>query len=149
MTNRVMYGDDAPLFQVTVQSLFSLKKLIAKLPQVDKELETALKGKSTILWSFGVHYFRVLSEFIVAFFSHVAMLSGSAVEGQDVDCEVTTQLYLVCPDTSKKDARIIPVKEDNLVMCVDLWKSSALFEFGDVFRAMKMDSAKTPKRTSG
>ena len=77
------------------------------------------------------------------------MLSGSAVEGQDGDCEVTTQLYLVCPDTAKKDARIISVEEENLVMCVDLWKSSALFEFGDVFRTMKMDSAKTPKKTPG
>ena len=77
------------------------------------------------------------------------MLSCSAVEGQDVDCEVTTQLYLVCPDTAKKDARIIPVKEDNLVMCIDLWKSSALFEFGDVFRAVKMDSGKTTKKTPG
>ena len=74
------------------------------------------------------------------------MLSGSAVEGQDVDCEVTTQLYLVCPDTAKKDTRIIPVDEENLVMCVDLWKSSALFEFGDVFRSMKMDSRKHQKR---
>ena len=53
VTNRVMYGDDAPLFQVTVQSLFSLKKLIAKLPEVDKELETVLKGKNPILLSFG------------------------------------------------------------------------------------------------
>ena len=56
VTNRVMYGDDAPLFQVTVQSLFSLKKLIAKLPQVDKELETVLKGKSPILLSFIAEY---------------------------------------------------------------------------------------------
>ena len=147
MTNRVMYGDDAPLFQVTVQSIFSLKKLIAKLPQVHKELETTLKGKRPILVSFSVLYCRVLYEFIVE--SNTAMLSGSAVEGQDIDCEVTTQLYLVCPNMAKKDTRIIPVEEDNLVMCVDLWKSSALFEFGDVFRAMKMDSRKTPKKLRG
>ena len=77
------------------------------------------------------------------------MLSGSAVKGDDVDCEVVTQLYLVCPDTTKKDARIIPVEEENLVMCIDLWKTSSLFEFGDVFRAMKMDSRKTTKKTTG
>ena len=54
MTNRVMYGDDAPLFQVTVQSLFSLKKLIAKLPQVDKELETVLiEGKNPLIIYYG------------------------------------------------------------------------------------------------
>ena len=77
------------------------------------------------------------------------MLSGSAVEGQDVDCEVTTQLYLVCPDTAKSDARIIPVKEENLVMCIDLWKTSAVFEYCVVFRAVKMDSGKTTKKTPG
>ena len=77
------------------------------------------------------------------------MLSGSAVEGQDVDCEMTTQLYLVCPDTAKKNTRIIPVEEKKLVMCVDLWKSSALFEFCDVFRAMKMDSTKATKNAPG
>lgn len=48
MVNRVMYGDDTPLFQVDpVQSFdnFSLKKLIAQLPKMDKQLETALNGK--------------------------------------------------------------------------------------------------------
>ena len=75
------------------------------------------------------------------------MLSGSSVEWQDVDCEVTTKL--MCPDTAKKDTRIIPVEEENLVICIDLWKSSALFVFGDVFRAMKMDSRKTTKNTPG
>ena len=89
----------------------------------------------------------IIYEFIVAGFCplHIAMLPGSAVEGQDVDCEVTTQLYLVCPDAAKKDACIIPVEEENFVMCIDLWKASALFEFGDVFKTMKMNSKiKTP-----
>ena len=50
IVNRVMYGDDAPLFQLdTVHEafdIFSLKKLIAQLPKTDKQLETALRGKA-------------------------------------------------------------------------------------------------------
>ena len=74
MANRVMYGDDAPLFQVIVQSLFSLKKLIAKLPQVDKELETVLiEGKNPLILLFG--FLTNIFEFrIVSFFSHTDTL---------------------------------------------------------------------------
>ena len=45
--NRVMYGDDAPLLQIdTPQSfgMLSLQKLIAQLPKINKQLETALRG---------------------------------------------------------------------------------------------------------
>ena len=47
LVNRVMCGDGAPLFQLnTVQSfdIFSLRKLIAQIPKIDKQLETAFKG---------------------------------------------------------------------------------------------------------
>lgn len=44
IVNRVMYGDDGPLFQIDTIPPFSLKVLIAQLPNIDTELKTALRG---------------------------------------------------------------------------------------------------------
>ena len=40
----------------------------------------------------------------------------------------------MCPDIAKKDADVILVQEDNVVLCLDLWQKSAIFEFGHVFQ---------------
>ena len=51
LVNRVMCGDGAPLFELnTVQSfnMFSLKKLIAQIPKMDKHFETEFKGNIII-----------------------------------------------------------------------------------------------------
>ena len=49
IANRVMYGDNTPLFQVLVNvptfDTLSLKKLVAHLPKFNKHLEIALQGK--------------------------------------------------------------------------------------------------------
>lgn len=43
-------------------------------------------------------------------------------------CEVMAELYLMCPDTAKKEIDIFLVKEENVVRCFDLWKKSVVFE---------------------
>ena len=53
MINRLMYGDNAPVFQIDIPQsfdLFCLKKLLSYLPKISTELEemvheTPLKGK--------------------------------------------------------------------------------------------------------
>ena len=47
IVNRVMYGDDAPLFQVDTGQSFdvlSLKSLIARLPGIDQKLKSEFEG---------------------------------------------------------------------------------------------------------
>ena len=46
----------------------------------------------------------------------------------DIDCVVMTELYLMCPDTAKKETDIILVQEDNAMSCLDLWQKSVVFE---------------------
>ena len=46
--------------------------------------------------------------------------------------EVMTELYLMCPDTVKKETDIFLVKK-NLVLCFDLWEKSVVFEY-DAFQ---------------
>ena len=57
------------------------------------------------------------------------------VEGE-TECKVLTQLYLMCPDTDKKDVNIILVNDDNLILCLDLWKKSIVFDFNRAFQIM-------------
>ena len=60
--NRVMYGDDAPLFPLdTPQSfgMLSLQKLIAQLPKINKQLETALRGMRKVFTVFTL--FKILN----------------------------------------------------------------------------------------
>lgn len=56
---------------------------------------------------------------------------------EDVDCKVMTKVGLICPNTAKKDADIILVTEDNMVLCWDIWKESIVFEFHKVFQYMR------------
>ena len=118
--NRVMYGDDAPLFPIDTSQSFgmlSLQKLIAQLPKIDRQLETELKGmgKSSL-------------------FSHSLKnklhFSAKFTATGDIDCVVMTELYLMCPDTmnSKKETDIVLVQEDNVTSCFDMWQQSVVFE---------------------
>ena len=61
-----------------------------------------------------------------------------AEEGE-TDCEVMTQLYLMCPDTVKRNVDIILVNDDNVILCLDLWKKSSIFEFDPAFQIILRD----------
>ena len=116
--NRLMYGDDAPLFPIdTPQSfgMLSLQKLIAQLPKINEQLETGLKGmgKSSLF----SHSLKNKMHF-----------SAKLAATGDIDCEVMTELYLMCPDTAKKETDIVLVQEDNVMLCFDMWQKSVVFE---------------------
>ena len=69
---------------------------------------------------------------LVSLPSIMALLASTGTE--ETDCEVMTQLYLMCPDTVKKDAKIILVNDDNVMLCMDLWKRSCIFDFDRAFQ---------------
>ena len=52
-----------------------------------------------------------------------------------------TQLYLMCPDTVKKAVDIISVNDDNVILCLDLWKKSSVFDFDHAFQFALRDGA--------
>ena len=54
-------------------------------------------------------------------------------------CEVDTELFLINVDAQKKNAWVEAVGEANCSACLAIWKESAMFEFGSLFRARKFD----------
>ena len=70
-------------------------------------------------------------------------LSKHVVRGtsDEMSCKVNTELYLVCPDSSKKDNhKIIAVNTDNQGACMEIWAKSDLFEFGALFQNCKVEA---------
>ena len=45
----------------------------------------------------------------------------------------------MCPDTVKKDVDIILVNDDNVILCLDLWKKSSIFDFDRAFQIILRD----------
>ena len=77
-----------------------------------------------------------------------AKLSDLTGAEEEIDCEVMTQLYLMCPDMLKKDVDIILVNEENVALCLDLWEKSFVFKFGHAFQVMIKDGIKVKPRKS-
>ena len=66
-------------------------------------------------------------------------MPASAEEEGETDCEVMTRLYLMCPDTVKRNVDIILVNDDNVILCLDLWKKSSIFDFDRAFQIILRD----------
>ena len=47
----------------------------------------------------------------------------------EMDLEVTTQLCLICPDTTDKDASILDVCDDNVAEYFEWWQKSIISQF--------------------
>ena len=68
---------------------------------------------------------------------HILALLPASMAGGETECEVMTQLYLMCPDTAKEDVKIILVNDEHVVLCFDLWKKSSIFDFDCAFQIMQ------------
>ena len=77
------------------------------------------------------------------------MFTASIKVEKETDCDVKTHLYLMCPDTVKKDVDIILVNDDNVALCLDLWEKSSVFEFDNAFQIMMKHGIKAIPRASG
>lgn len=59
----------------------------------------------------------------------------------EITCKVNAELYLVCPDSSKRDNhKIIAVNTDNQESCMEIWVKSELLEFGALFKNCKVEA---------
>ena len=70
-------------------------------------------------------------------------LSKHIVHGipDEISCKVNTELYLVCPDSSKKENhKIMAVNTDNQEVCMEIWAKSDLFECGALFQNCKVEA---------
>ena len=62
---------------------------------------------------------------------------------EEKTCETRAELYLMCPDgRTKGEVDITLVNDDNVVECLEVWKSSATFHFDFAFQAMLKEGIK-------
>ena len=59
------------------------------------------------------------------------------------------ELYLMCPDARmEEEVNITLVNEDNVVECLDVWKSSSTFHFDRAFQDMIKKGIKVTPRAA-
>ena len=57
-----------------------------------------------------------------------------------------TKVYMLTPRPESNDAHIVRVLPENLATCTTLWRESEVFNFGDLFRAFRMDRKSIPNQ---
>ncbi len=104
------YCEDFPLYQIIFSSEYDLRNFLRLRSRVQREVASLIS--SSLSQGKAVHR-NLPAEVVVT--------------------TVQADLFLVSPDTEKKDARIVNVTLDNCAACMALWKESELFDFGAVF----------------
>lgn len=72
---------------------------------------------------------------------HLPLLSNPICGALDeISCKVSTDLYLVCPDSNKKeDHKVIAVNADNQETCIEMWTKSNILEFETLFQDCQVE----------
>ncbi len=116
------FCEDVPLYQVSFPSEHHMRQFLQVRPRVQTELASLLS----------------------ATFSEVQSAASHIVPDQSAPTAVQTELFLISPDTLKKDAQVVNVTLENCSTCMILWKESELFDFGSLFRVYRLDPSKLP-----
>ena len=103
--------EDVPLFELKVLSQDNLERLLRSEERMQKELASRVAARPAEQ--------QRLSE-PVAVYAH-------------------TEVYMLTPRPESNDAHIVRVLPENLATCTTLWRESEVFNFGDLFRAFRME----------
>ncbi len=118
------YCEDVPLYQITFSSEYAVKKFLRLRSRVQSEVASLISSSLLVSGAQGADHRNAPAE--------------------SIPTTVQADLFLVCPDTEKMDARVVSVTLDNCALCMALWKESELFDFGAVFRVYRLDPSKLP-----
>ena len=116
--------EQVPLFQVHFSCESALRKFLCYRERVQNELSSLLSAK----------------------LKDVQHKTTPKAPPHDIPTAIEARLFLISPDTVKKDARVTAVTLENYSTCMTLWKESELFDFGSLFRVYRMDPSKLPKQ---
>ena len=105
--------NEAPLFELTIKPGDDFSKLL----RTAKQFQTKLAIKVEAMFS--------------------KSLATSPPTPLSVD--VHTELYMVTPNAANSSIHLVPVASDNLLVCLDLWRESAVFDFGAAFIAYRTE----------
>ena len=110
--------NEAPVFDLAIRPGDNLSKLL----HTKEELHAKLGRKMHAL----------LSQGLVEVDSGVVSLPLSSLS-------VKTELFMVTPNASNSSVVLVPVTADNLLASLDLWRKSAVFDFGAAFTAHRVE----------
>ena len=122
------FCEDAPLYEVSFQSQYFLKKFLRLRSRLQSEVATL--------------YSRSLSKDSVAQGAAQAIAPTCSTH---VPTIVEADLFLFSPDPVKKDARVVKVTLENCSTCMALWKDSEVLDFGSIFRVYRLDRSTLPE----
>lgn len=118
--------EDVPLFELKGTSQNELQKLLSLEGEIQKELALKINMKMK------------------------TSLQHSATSGSPPSLHVLVQpqLYLLIPDYTHMDGKLIPITKTNISECMTLFGESMLFDFGAIFRASRNNSGRKNIGTS-
>ena len=56
------------------------------------------------------------------------------------------EVHMLTPRPERKDAEVLPVTLDNVDICATIWKESEVFDFGALYRALRIDRKTIPNQ---
>ena len=107
--------NEAPLFELTVKPGDDLSELL----HTAEQLCTTLTVKMEAEFSRG--------------------LTQTDSSSSPLSVNVHTELYMVTPNAVNSSVHLVLVTGDNLLACLDLWRDSAVFDFGAAFTAYRAE----------
>ena len=110
--------NEAPIFALRIRPGDDLSKLL----RTTEKLQTKLAGKIKAL------LFQALAE-----------TDSSTAPHSPLSVSVHAELYLVTPNAANSSVHLVPVSADNLLVCLDLWRDSTVFDFGAAFTAHRAE----------
>ena len=104
--------NEAPLFELTIKPGDDLSKLLCTTDQLQTKLAVKMEAM---------------------------FLDSSAIPLLSLAVNVHTELYMVTPNAANSSVHLVAITDDNLLVCLDMWRDSAVFNIGAAFTAYRTE----------
>ena len=108
--------EEVPLFEIKFSSQDGLRKFLRLQDKVENELTSRIAAT-------------------------LAQLQGSA---KPTVVNAHTELLMITPRPERKDAEVSLLTSENFDTCATIWRESEVFDFGALFRALRIDRKTIP-----
>ena len=116
--------EEVPLFELKLSSRRSIKKFLRLQDQLNNELASRISAK----------------------------LTQKQQSVGPIVVYARSEVHMLTPRPETKDAKVLVVTSENIDTCVSIWRESEVFNFGALYRAMRIDRQAIPNEgilTSG
>ena len=111
--------EEVPLFELKVSSQRGLKKFLRLQDQLQNELASRISANLTKK--------QQSAGPIIVVYAH-------------------SEVHMLTPRLETKDAKVLVVTSENIDTCATIWRESEVFNFGALYRAMRIDCQAIPNQ---